>query len=94
MPKIIFRPYSSMPNAATICCPANGVASISNAHCRVLSTRRSIMSFNFFRLASMKCSLIALFSSPYASANWRTAWSYFLVLRQPGCCGSRTPGNR
>ena len=58
-----------MPNAATICCPANGVASISNAHIRVLSNRRSIMSFNFARLASMKCSLTALFSSPYASVN-------------------------
>jgi hypothetical protein len=28
----------------------------------------------------MKCSLIALLSSPQASVNWRTAWSYFLVL--------------
>src|SRR6185503_13254469 len=41
MPKIVFRPSSPMPNAATICCPANGVASISNAHIRVLSNRRS-----------------------------------------------------
>ena len=39
------------------------------------------MSFNFARLASMKCSLTALFSSPYASVNWRTAWPYFRVLR-------------
>src|ERR1017187_7265055 len=67
MPKIVLRPSSPMPNAATICCPSNGVASISNAHSRTLSSRRSIMSFNFARLASMKCSLTALFSSPYAS---------------------------
>src|ERR1035441_2505362 len=31
MPKMVFRPSSPMPNAATICCPSNGVASISNA---------------------------------------------------------------
>ena len=69
MPKIVFRPSWPIPNAATICCPSNGVASISNAHSRVLSSRRSIISFNFARLASMKCSLTALFSKPYASVN-------------------------
>jgi hypothetical protein len=39
------------------------------------------MAFNFSRLAAMKCSLMALFSRPYAVANSRTAWPYFLVLR-------------
>src|SRR4051812_24985136 len=47
MPKIVFRPSCAIPNAATICCPSNGVASISSAHSRVLSSRRSIMSFKF-----------------------------------------------
>ena len=70
-----------MPKATTICCPSNGVASINSAHNRILSKRRSIKSCNFARLASMKCSLTALFSRPYASLNWRTAWPYFLVLR-------------
>jgi len=73
MPKIVLRPSWLIPKAATICWPANGVASISNAHSFSLSSRRSIISFNFVRLASMKCSLIALFSKPYASLNWRTA---------------------
>src|ERR1022692_1900931 len=39
------------------------------------------MSFNFGRLASMKCSLTALFSKPYASVNCRMACPYFRVLR-------------
>src|SRR5947207_4810945 len=31
MPRIVLRPSWPTPNAATICCPSNGVASISNA---------------------------------------------------------------
>src|SRR6266571_4111419 len=81
MPKIVFRPSWPIPNAATICCPSKGVASINKVQSRSLSSRLSIMSFNFARLASMKCSLTALFSKPYASVNWRTACPYFLVLR-------------
>jgi hypothetical protein len=73
MPKIVFRPSWPIPNAATICCPSNRVASISNAQSRALSSRLSIMLFSFARLASMECSLTALFSKPYASVNWRTA---------------------
>jgi hypothetical protein len=81
MPKIVFRPSWPIPKATTICCPSNGVASTSKAHSRVLSSRLSIRSFSFARLAAMKCSLIALFSKPYASLNWRMALPYFLVLK-------------
>jgi hypothetical protein len=80
MPRIVLRPSCAIPNAATICWPANGVASIIRAQSRNLSSRRSIISCNFSRLASMKCSLTALFSSPYASVNSRTASPYLRVL--------------
>src|SRR5579859_4226684 len=52
IPKIVFRPSWLMPSAATICWPANGVASMSSAHNRTLPGRRSIISFSFSRLAS------------------------------------------
>ncbi len=42
MPKIVFRPSWTIPNAATICCPSNGVASISKAQSRILSTYAEI----------------------------------------------------
>src|SRR6267142_1107348 len=54
---------------------------MSSTQNRILSKRRSIISCSFSLLASMKCSLMALFSRPYASANSRTARPYFLVLR-------------
>ena len=53
-----------MPKATIICRSRNGVPSISTAHSRNSPNGRSINACNFSRLASMKLSLTADFSTP------------------------------
>ena len=64
MPSTVLCPSQPIPRAAIIYRSLNGVPSMSTAHRRNWPSGRSISSFTFSRLASMKFSLTADFSIP------------------------------
>lgn len=66
--------------ATTTCWPLKMVPSSSSAQICRCASERLISSSSFFRLASMKRSLMVLFSSPYASVNCHSVSVYSRML--------------